>query len=129
MHLGERRGARAPDPNEPPAMKKVEAVIRPFKVDEVKLAQTALGIGGMTVTEARGVGHEPERTDTYCEARYTIDLPPKTKIEVALPDYLADCVVHSSHRATMRLACGLILGVGGGAFDTLQHAVDGQRPG
>jgi nitrogen regulatory protein P-II 1 len=77
-------------------MKKVEAVIRPFKVDDVKRALTALGIGGMTVTDVRGVGHEPERTATYGEARYTIDLPPKAKIDVAVPDYLADSLVNSS---------------------------------
>ena len=87
-------------------MKKVEAVIRPFKVNEVKLALTALGIGGMTVTEARGVGHEPERTDTYGEARYTIDLPPKAKIEVAVPDYLADSVVSAVCKAARTGAPG-----------------------
>jgi nitrogen regulatory protein PII len=51
-------------------MKKVEAVIRPFKVDEVKRALTALGIGGMTVTDVRGVGHELERSATYGKATF-----------------------------------------------------------
>lgn len=64
----------------------------------------------MHLGERRGPGLEC--TATFGEARYTIDLPPKAEIEVAAPDYLADSVVHSSHRAMMRLARGLTLGVG-----------------
>lgn len=74
-------------------MKKIEAVIRPFRVDDVKEALTALGAGGMTVSDVRGFGHEPERTDQRAGARYTIDLLPKTKLELVVPDELVDSVI------------------------------------
>ncbi len=74
-------------------MKKVEAVVRPFKVDEVKDALTRLGVGGMTLTEVRGVGREPEHTGHSGGADYTIDLLPKTKLEVVVADDLVESVV------------------------------------
>ena len=74
-------------------MKKIEAVIRPFRVDEVKEAVTALGVGGMTVSDVRGFGREPERTAHRGGARYTIDLLPKAKLEVVVPDELVDSVI------------------------------------
>jgi nitrogen regulatory protein P-II 1 len=74
-------------------MKKVEAVVRPFKVDEVKDALTRLGVGGMTVSEVRGIGREPEHTGHYGGADYTIDLLPKAKLEVVVAEDLVESVV------------------------------------
>jgi nitrogen regulatory protein P-II 1 len=74
-------------------MKKIEAVIRPFRVDEVKDALAALGVGGMTVSDARGLGHQPEHVAHYGEAVYRIDLHPRSKIEVVVADSLVEAVV------------------------------------
>jgi nitrogen regulatory protein P-II 1 len=74
-------------------MKKIEAVIRPFKLDEVKDALTALGVGGMTVSEVRGVGHQPEHTHHHAGAEYTIDLLPRAKVEGVVADDLLESVV------------------------------------
>jgi nitrogen regulatory protein P-II 1 len=74
-------------------MTKVEAVIRPFKLVEVKTALSVLGIGGMTVSDVRGVGHQPARSGTYGAARYTIDLLPRIKLEVVVADDLVSSVV------------------------------------
>ena len=73
-------------------MKKIEAVIRPFKLDEVKDALLALGVGGLTVTEVRGVGHQPEHREQRAGMQYTIDLLPRTKVEVVVPDDLVEPV-------------------------------------
>ncbi|MBI1958105.1 MAG: P-II family nitrogen regulator [Candidatus Rokubacteria bacterium] len=65
-------------------MKKVEAIVKPFKVDEVKDPLTALGIGGMALTDVRGFGHQPARTDFYEDVEYTFDFLPKVKVEVVV---------------------------------------------
>ncbi len=69
-------------------MKKIEAVIKPFKLEEVKAALTALGIRGMTVVEARGFGRQKGHTELYRGAEYQIAFVPKVKIEIVLPDDL-----------------------------------------
>lgn len=74
-------------------MRKVEAVIRPWRLNAVKEAVSVLGVGGMTVSDVRGLGHEPERTAYQEGASYTIDLIPKTKLEIVMPDQLVDSVV------------------------------------
>lgn len=74
-------------------MKKVEAVIKPFKLDDVKDALTELGIVGMTVTEVRGFGRQKGHTELYRGSEYTIDFLPKVKVEVVVPDRLVDKVV------------------------------------
>jgi nitrogen regulatory protein P-II 1 len=74
-------------------MKKVEAVIKPFKLDDVKDALTDLGIVGMTVTEVRGFGRQKGHTELYRGSEYTIDFLPKVKVEVVVPDHLVDKVV------------------------------------
>jgi len=74
-------------------MKKIEAIIRPFKLDAVKDALTALGVGGMTITEVRGVGHQPEHREHRAGMEYTIDFLPRTKLEVIVADTLAEPVV------------------------------------
>ena len=74
-------------------MKKIEAIIKPFKLDDVKEALTELGVVGMTVTEVRGFGRQKGHTELYRGSEYTIDFLPKVKIEVVVSDELVDKVV------------------------------------
>jgi nitrogen regulatory protein P-II 1 len=67
-------------------MKKIEAVIKPFKLDEVKEALQDLGVQGMTVMEAKGYGRQKGHTELYRGAEYVVDFLPKIKIEVVVPD-------------------------------------------
>ena len=67
-------------------MKKIEAVIKPFKLDEVKEALQDLGVQGMTVLEAKGYGRQKGHTELYRGAEYVVDFLPKIKIEVVVPD-------------------------------------------
>ena len=67
-------------------MKKIEAIIKPFKLQEVKEALNELGIQGMTVTEVKGFGRQKGHTEIYRGNEYTIDFMPKVKIEMVLPD-------------------------------------------
>jgi len=71
-------------------MKKIEAIIKPFKLDEVKQALMEIGIEGMTVTEARGFGRQKGHTELYRGAEYVVDLLPKLKIELVVPEPLAE---------------------------------------
>jgi nitrogen regulatory protein P-II 1 len=74
------------------AMKKIEAIIKPFKLDEVKEALTGIGIVGMTVSEVRGFGRQKGHTELYRGGEYTVDFLPKIKVEVVVPDNLVDKV-------------------------------------
>ena len=74
-------------------MKKIEAIIKPFKLDDVKDALTSAGIVGMTVTEVRGFGRQKGHTEMYRGNEYTVDFLPKMKIEIVVPDSMADRVV------------------------------------
>ena len=76
-------------------MKKIEAVIKPFKLDEVKEALQELGVQGMTVLEAKGYGRQKGHTELYRGAEYVIDFLPKIKIEVVVGDDLAERVVET----------------------------------
>ncbi len=76
-------------------MKKVEAVIKPFKLDEVKDALTEAGIQGMTVTEVKGFGRQKGHTELYRGAEYTVDFLPKVKIEVVVPDALLPRIIEA----------------------------------
>lgn len=67
-------------------MKKIEAIIKPFKLEEVKEALSALGIDGMTVTEVKGFGRQKGHTEIYRGSEYTVDFLPKVKVEVVLPE-------------------------------------------
>ena len=67
-------------------MKLIIAIIKPFKLDEVKTALTAIGIEGMTVTEVKGFGRQKGHTEIYRGSEYTVDVLPKMKIETVLPD-------------------------------------------
>jgi nitrogen regulatory protein P-II 1 len=79
-------------------MKKVEAIIRHFKLEEVKDALHAIGVNGMTLTEVRGFGRQKGHTETYRGAEYTIDFLPKLKIEVVVADRDADAVIETIQR-------------------------------
>ena len=74
-------------------MKKIEAVIKPFKLDEVKTALLGIGVEGMTVSEVRGFGRQKGHTELYRGAEYVVDLLPKVKVEVVVADELVDKVV------------------------------------
>ncbi len=74
-------------------MKKIEAVIKPFKLDEVKTALLGIGVQGMTVSEVRGFGRQKGHTELYRGAEYVVDLLPKVKVEVVVADELVDKVV------------------------------------
>lgn len=91
-------------------MKKIEAIVKPFKLDEVKEALQALGIAGLTVSEVRGFGRQQGHTELYRGAEYVVDFLPKVKIEVVVPDELVaatvDALVQSAH--TGRIGDGKI---------------------
>ena len=74
-------------------MRKVEAIIKPFKLDEVKEALHGIGIQGMTVTEVKGFGRQKGHTELYRGAEYVVDFLPKIKIEIAVSDDLVNKVV------------------------------------
>jgi len=76
-------------------MKLVTAIIRPFKLDDVKDALSAIGVMGMTVSEVKGFGRQKGHTEIYRGAEYAIDFIPKTKIEVAVADDVLDSVVEA----------------------------------
>lgn len=67
-------------------MKKIEAIIKPFKLDEVKHALRELGVEGMTVSEVKGFGRQKGHTEIYRGSEYTVDFLPKVKVEIVLPD-------------------------------------------
>jgi nitrogen regulatory protein P-II 1 len=76
-------------------MKKIEAIIKPFKLDEVKEALQELGVQGMTVVEAKGYGRQKGQTELYRGAEYVVDFLPKIKIEVVLADDQVDRAVEA----------------------------------
>jgi nitrogen regulatory protein P-II 1 len=80
-------------------MKKIEAIIKPFKLDEVKNALSKIGIQGMTVTEVKGFGRQKGHTEVYRGAEYKIDFLPKMKIEVIVTDEMVTQVIENVERA------------------------------
>ena len=76
-------------------MKKIEAIIKPFKLDEVKEALHDVGVSGITVTEAKGFGRQKGHTELYRGAEYVVDFLPKVKLEIVVADALADRVVEA----------------------------------
>jgi nitrogen regulatory protein P-II 1 len=91
-------------------MKKVEAIIKPFKLDEVKEALHEVGIQGITVTEAKGFGRQKGHTELYRGAEYVVDFLPKVKIEVVMEDSLVERAVEAIQQAayTGRIGDGKI---------------------
>jgi nitrogen regulatory protein P-II 1 len=92
------------------AMKKIEAIIKPFKLDEVKEALQEVGLQGITVTEAKGFGRQKGHTELYRGAEYVVDFLPKVKIEIVLADELADKAIEAIQNAarTGRIGDGKI---------------------
>ncbi|KAB2867894.1 MAG: P-II family nitrogen regulator [Bauldia sp.] len=80
-------------------MKIVMAIIKPFKLDEVREALTAVGLQGLTVTEVKGYGRQKGHTEIYRGAEYAVSFLPKVKVEVAVPDELADKAVEAISNA------------------------------
>src|SRR5256714_14636618 len=76
-------------------MKKIEAIIKPFKLEDVKEALSGLGVQGMTVSEVKGYGRQKGHTEIYRGAEYAVNFLPKTKIEVAVRNEMADAVVEA----------------------------------
>jgi nitrogen regulatory protein P-II 1 len=76
-------------------MKKIEAIIQPFKLDAVKEALKEIGIDGMTISEVRGHGRQKGHKEVYRGQEYQVDLLPKVKLELVVPDARADEVVHT----------------------------------
>ncbi|CAN0652730.1 P-II family nitrogen regulator [Nitratireductor rhodophyticola] len=91
-------------------MKKVEAIIKPFKLDEVKEALQEIGLQGITVIEAKGFGRQKGHTELYRGAEYVVDFLPKVKIEVVLPDETVDAAIEAIRKAaqTGRIGDGKI---------------------
>lgn len=80
-------------------MKKIEAIIKPFKLDDVKDALQEVGLQGMTVTEAKGFGRQKGHTELYRGAEYVVDFLPKLKIEVVVADEQVDAAVEAIQKA------------------------------
>ena len=91
-------------------MKKVEAIIKPFKLDEVKERLAEIGVHGMTVTEVKGFGRQKGHTELYRGAEYVVDFLPKVKIEVVVPDDRAAGAIEAIRKAaqTGRIGDGKI---------------------
>jgi nitrogen regulatory protein P-II 1 len=91
-------------------MKKIEAIIKPFKLDEVKEALQEIGLQGITVLEAKGFGRQKGHTELYRGAEYVVDFLPKVKIEVVLSDEMLDKAVDAIQKAakTGRIGDGKI---------------------
>ena len=91
-------------------MKKIEAIVKPFKLDEVKEALQEVGLQGITVTEAKGFGRQKGHTELYRGAEYVVDFLPKVKVEVVCPDELAEKAIEAIRNAaqTGRIGDGKI---------------------
>jgi nitrogen regulatory protein P-II 2 len=74
-------------------MKLVMAIVKPFKLDEIRTALSAIGVQGLTVSEVKGYGRQKGHTEIYRGAEYTVNLLPKVKLEIAVPDELTERVV------------------------------------
>jgi nitrogen regulatory protein P-II 2 len=74
-------------------MKLVMAIVKPFKLDEIRVALSAVGVQGLTVTEVKGYGRQKGHTEIYRGAEYTVNLLPKVKLEIAVPDEMTERVV------------------------------------
>jgi nitrogen regulatory protein P-II 1 len=100
-------------------MKKIEAIIKPFKLDDVVDSLTEIGIEGLTVSEVRGFGRQKGRTEIYKGAEYIVDFLPKIKIEMIIPDNLLDATIEAIQQSarTGKVGDGKIF------VSTIDHAV------
>ena len=80
-------------------MKTIEAIIKPFKLDEVREALSEIGVSGLTVTEVKGFGRQKGHTELYRGAEYVVDFLPKVKVEAAIRDDLVDQVIETIEKA------------------------------
>ena len=80
-------------------MKKIEAIVKPFKLDEVREALSELGVTGLTVTEVKGFGRQKGHTELYRGAEYVVDFLPKVKVEAAIKDDMLDRVIEAVEKS------------------------------
>lgn len=80
-------------------MKKIEAIFKPFKLDEVREALSEIGVSGLTVTEVKGFGRQKGHTELYRGAEYVVDFLPKVKVEMVIPDKLLESAIDAIIRA------------------------------
>ncbi len=80
-------------------MKKIEAIFKPFKLDEVREALSEIGVSGLTVTEVKGFGRQKGHTELYRGAEYVVDFLPKVKVEVVVPDNLLEAAIDAVVKA------------------------------
>ena len=80
-------------------MKKIEAIFKPFKLDEVREALSEIGVSGLTVTEVKGFGRQKGHTELYRGAEYVVDFLPKVKVEVVVPDKLLEASIDAVVKA------------------------------
>ena len=80
-------------------MKKIDAVVKPFKLDEVREALSEIGVSGLTVTEVKGFGRQKGHTELYRGAEYVVDFLPKVKIEIVVADSIADQAIEAIVKA------------------------------
>ena len=80
-------------------MKKIEAIVKPFKLDEVREALSEIGVSGLTVTEVKGFGRQKGHTELYRGAEYVVDFLPKVKVEVVVPDKLQESAIDAIIKA------------------------------
>jgi nitrogen regulatory protein P-II 1 len=80
-------------------MKKIEAIFKPFKLDEVREALSDIGVSGLTVTEVKGFGRQKGHTELYRGAEYVVDFLPKVKVDVVVPDKLLDSAIDAIVKA------------------------------
>ena len=109
-------------------MKKIEAIIKPFKLDDVKEALHELGLQGITVLEAKGFGRQKGHTELYLGAEYVVDFLPKVKLEIVVEDSMADNVVEAIANAaqTGRIGDGKIFVI---PVETALRIRTGERDG
>jgi nitrogen regulatory protein PII len=100
-------------------MKKIEAIIKPFKLEDVKEALSGLGVEGMTVSEVKGFGRQKGHTEIYRGSEYTVDFLPKIKIEIVL----ADSVVNSAVEAIVKAAKTGKIGDGKVFVSAIENAI------
>ena len=87
-------------------MKKIEAVIKPFKLDEVREALAEVGVEGMTVSEVKGFGRQKGHTEIYRGSEYTVDFLPKIKLEIVVPDENAEKSIEANSKAANTVKIG-----------------------
>lgn len=80
-------------------MKKIEAIFKPFKLDEVREALSEIGVSGLTVTEVKGFGRQKGHTELYRGAEYVVDFLPKVKVEIVVPDKLLEAAIDAVVKA------------------------------